>query len=124
MTVRKVSRRQTAREINCKREFRTHAGSHKGVSYPTGGIRFLPEDTQLPIEWRERYMTSGAEYVVWSYETPIAWWTPVGRGGDAETHGWTIPDVTYSPTTSRYQHACRMGAHLVDSDPYWESFND
>lgn len=124
MTIRKVTRRQAAREMNCKREFRTATGSHKGVSYGKYEGLTLPTDTQLPKGWRDLFLTSGAEYVVWSYETPIAWWTPTHKGGNKENNGWTIPDVSYSPTTSRYQGMANLAAHLTDSDPYWEMFND
>lgn len=46
----------------------------------------------LPVEWRRVYRDDDPDYVVWSYSTPIAWH---GR------HGWTVPDVKYSPSTSR-----------------------
>src|SRR5687768_6782689 len=36
-----------------------------------------------------------ADYVVWSYGTPIAWRIP--------GEGWTVPDDSYSVTTSRQQ---------------------
>lgn len=42
-----------------------------------------------------------SEYAVWSYNTPIAWWS--------ESEGWEIPDVTYSVTTSRHQSKARAG---------------
>lgn len=47
---------------------------------------------RLPEEWLERFQSEDPEYVVWSYATPIAWH---GR------YGWTVPDVRYSPSTSR-----------------------
>ena len=34
-------------------------------------------------------------YVIYSYSTPIAWWT--------ESRGWTVPPVKYSRTTTRHQ---------------------
>lgn len=40
----------------------------------------------------------GAEYVVYSYGTPIAWF----KNGD-----WTIPAIKYSVTTSKHQNYVR-----------------
>lgn len=59
-------------------------------------------------EWAPRRI-----YVVWSYDTPIAWCVP-GPGL------LTIPDVRYSTTTSRHQSLCE-GGHLrpwPDAGPY------
>lgn len=39
------------------------------------------------------------EYVVYSYATPIAWWS--------KEHGWRMPDIKYSVTTSRHQSLVR-----------------
>lgn len=41
-------------------------------------------------------------YVVYSYATPIAWWT--------DQAGWTIPEVKYSATTSRHQSIVRRAS--------------
>lgn len=124
MTVRKVTRRQAAREINMMRDFRTTTGSHRGENVKGDGQHSLPSNTQLPESLWSEFQNSHAEYIVWSYDTPIAWWTPTVKGGPKETHGWVIPDVTYSPTTSRYQSACNLAAHLSTNDPYWGMFND
>jgi len=40
-----------------------------------------------------------AQYVVYSYETPIAWYT--------HGVGWTVPKVKYSATTARHQSVVR-----------------
>ena len=55
----------------------------------------------LPGEWRDRYRADAPDYVVWSYATPIAWH---GR------HGWMVPPVRYSPTTTR--HLSHVARHL------------
>ena len=53
----------------------------------------------LPGEWRRVYQDDQPDYVVWSYATPIAWH---GR------HGWVIPPVRYSVSTTRHvTHATR-----------------
>lgn len=58
----------------------------------TGGPRGLRGFGYLPSEWRDVFYDDAPDYVVWSYETPIAWH---GR------QGWVIPPVKYSPSTSR-----------------------
>lgn len=49
----------------------------------------------LPEHYQHDVMA--ARYVVWSYETPIAWVRPDGTK--------VVPDVGYSPTTSQHQMA-------------------
>jgi hypothetical protein len=44
-------------------------------------------------------MVENASYVIFSYDTPIAWRDVEGR--------WFIPSVTYSRTTSKHQGMCR-----------------
>lgn len=45
-----------------------------------------------------------AVYVVYSYETPIAWVLEVQHGTDPYTY--VVPNVGYSPTTGQQQDAC------------------
>jgi hypothetical protein len=52
---------------------------------------------RLPAEYRESVST--ADYVVYSYVTPIAWHVS-GRG-------WEMPDEHYSATTSAHQGKIR-----------------
>jgi hypothetical protein len=52
---------------------------------------------RLPREFVES--ARSARYVIRSYATPIAW---LARDGQ-----WVVPDVTYSPTTSRHQSLVR-----------------
>lgn len=42
----------------------------------------------------------GIDMIIYSYATPIAW--------HAHGAGWTVPDVTYSVTTSRHQSVVRV----------------
>lgn len=89
------SDRKVAQLIRDRIEFDTY-GNLKGEwnwGYPSG---------QLPSPWRELLMQhtttdKGIEraYIVYSYATPIAWYT--------ERHGWVIPPVKYSRTTSVHQ---------------------
>lgn len=55
----------------------------------------------LPADWHRALSDADPVYVVWSYRTPIAW---VASDGEV-----TIPDVTYSPTTTQHQHTARHG---------------
>lgn len=52
---------------------------------------------QLPERYKAR--VRDADYIVYSYETPIAW-----RSGAQ----WYMPDVKYSPSTTRQQGAIHM----------------
>jgi hypothetical protein len=55
---------------------------------------------KLPEPYRSQiYGSPGLVYVVYSYQTPIAWVT-----SDGKTH---IPDVKYSVTTTKHQHITR-----------------
>lgn len=48
---------------------------------------------QLPPEYLRQILR--ADYVVYSYQTPIAWHNRDGQ--------WVQPDVKYSPTTTKHQ---------------------
>lgn len=68
-----------------------HVGAHQTLS-----IGQLKEEHRESVE--------AAEYIVYSYGTPIAWY---GRDG------WTMPDQKYSATTSAHQskvRTCLSGA--------------
>jgi hypothetical protein len=45
-----------------------------------------------------------AVYVVYSYDTPIAWVLEVQH--DTDPYTYAVPDVSYSPTTGQHQTAC------------------
>jgi len=47
------------------------------------------------------YDSVGAVYVVFSYRTPIAMYSPV--------NGWTVPDARYSATTTNHQSVVATG---------------
>ncbi len=77
--------------------FRTH-GALSADASAYSGTGVLPEPYVTALR-NER-----PEYVVYSYSTPIAWWS--------EAHGWTIPAVKYSATTSRHQSTARIATTL------------
>lgn len=47
-----------------------------------------------------------AVYVVYSYDTPIAWVLEAPQNGPRNPYWFKIPDVSYSPTTGQHQMAC------------------
>ena len=48
---------------------------------------------------------SKATYIVYSYDTPIAW--------HSRRQGWVMPDVKYSNTTTRHQGRIRTALQFV-----------
>lgn len=100
MPTPKVSTRNSAalaRLIQSRESFRTH-GALSGHSGP------LKSTGQLPTEYYDS--AKQADYVVYSYSTPIAW---------HRTDQWVVPDTRYSVTTS--QHQGRVGYALHDFYP-------
>jgi hypothetical protein len=98
----KPIRTDTAAEHIAERQpFRTHgalSGDTVDASTASRIGRLTPE---LQILWRTDWQASGQMYAVWSYSTPIAWWTPL--------HGWRIPEQTYSvTTTTRHRPQLRL----------------
>ena len=70
-----------------------------------GGPRGLRGFGYLPGEWRDVFDDDAPDYVVWSYQTPIAW-----HGA----RGWVVPPVRYSPTTARHvSHVARNLSHVT-----------
>jgi hypothetical protein len=63
--------------------------THGALSGRKGGPVTLGN---LPYEYW--WSADHAEYVVYYYTTPVAWYGP---------DGWTFPDEKYSTTTSRHQ---------------------
>lgn len=59
-----------------------------------GAFGQLPEDWKRTLRARWEHVT----YVVFSYQTPIAWF-------DNDANAWIVPEHTYSVTTTRHQFA-------------------
>lgn len=68
---------------------------HDGEGYEFGA---------LPDQWRAQLATAQPYRVLYSYDTPIAWWSP----NTEENDGWTVPDVFYSRTTTNHQNVARF----------------
>ena len=84
-----------------KREpFKNHSGSFRGESAKYVDTAW----SRLPREWQDMAREAeDVDYVVFSYNTPIAW---------HHANGWTIPDTKYSITTSKHQGVTRYGVTL------------
>lgn len=72
-----------------------------------------PWDSQLPESWRITYNQSVERivYVVWSYQTPIAWVLDDVVCGEV-----VIPDVKYSRTTTQHQ-GMLYALQMMPGDP-------
>lgn len=90
----------TAANAILNREPFTTSGSLVGGYLDDKHIAYIGSG-RLPEPWREKFFQAKHSvpwsdfYVVYSYGTPIAWWTKAG--------GWTVPDVKYSRTTTKHQ---------------------
>jgi hypothetical protein len=76
------------RDTLARRESFTTSGALRGVSGTP-----MHRWGQLPYDYRASVLR--ADYVVYSYSTPIAWHVP--------NEGWVMPDTRYSVTTSKHQ---------------------
>lgn len=102
-TVARANRRNVHTFVAARQPFQ---GSNLTGRTGQVGHGQLPE--QYRDEFRSAMKTASDFYVVQSYETPIAWFA----------HGqWFVPNVRYSPTTSRQQSA--LG--LVKDGSVWNS---
>lgn len=61
---------------------------------------------------RVRFELDKPTYVVWSYDTPIAWWSRHG--------GWYVTEEKYSTTTSRHTNLVRTAINPV---PWWNALD-
>ena len=100
MTVKRVTNNAAAPLIGKREPFTNHSGSFRGERAPYVDTAW----SRLPSEWADiARETDGVDYVVFSYNTPIAW---------HHANGWTIPEAKYSVTTSKHQGLTRYGATL------------
>lgn len=79
-------------------QFRTH-GALYGVPGPVRSIGMLPQEY--------RPSAADADYVVYSWDTPIAWHTQ---------NGWHMPDVRYSVSTSKQQSRIRTALSVIEQE--------
>jgi hypothetical protein len=77
------------------------------------GVRYF-ECGRLPHDERSKLMDSVLTYVIYSYDTPIAYrrvsyWN---RNGTAN-YEWIVPDARYSVTTSKHQGKVRTALSQI-----------
>lgn len=92
MTTQRVTNRKAADLIPEQKPFRNSTGSFWAVSGKDADNRTgqMPDD--LASEYLGLFNWGFIDYVVYSYNTPIAWY--------CNRSGWNIPDQRYSVTTS------------------------
>ena len=99
MTIRTTTRNATAiaRALESGESFTT-SGALSGEPYPltVGGGR-------LSYDWAS--LIDRPVYVIRSYATAIAWQNHDGT--------WIMPDVRYSPTTSKHQGTVRYALNMI-----------
>lgn len=89
-----IAPKQRAGELVSQRQpFSNSGGTFRGVVGYPGTLG------ELPHPWRTEFPRTGVLYTIMSYDTPIAWLTE---------DGWTVPEVTYSPTTTQHQGVMRV----------------
>lgn len=103
------------KKINTRSDFFTYAALlNQREAFQAGGnvsghpkLASNPHTGQLPQIFRESFVNS--DYAVWSYRTPIAWYSPLA---DA----WIIPNVKYSPTTTSHQNKIKVALDHLGVD--------
>lgn len=105
MTIKYASKfgpnlQNTLDAIGHSRDF--NAGTLKGKTLPIPN--YVGQTGSLPKEWRGQMVKDSPRYVVYSYETPIAWIAK--RDGKFVA---VVPPVKYSSTTSNHQSVARRG---------------
>ena len=75
----------------------------------------------LPAEYRNAARDAVISYVIYSYETPIAWRQIAGWQLDgAAEYEWVVPKVTYSATTTKHQNKVRVALSQIGDGKYAE----
>lgn len=95
-------RSEAENAIGSCRPFRNSTGSMKGTKGSTRALGWLESHTEAR---RIRELLSRAVYVVWSYNTPIAF---VSETEDGDRQAYYV-DESHSPTTTNHQCIARMG---------------
>jgi hypothetical protein len=93
---------QFVRPLRKREDFRT-GGSMRGEVTPFGAGSL----GMLPAQYADS--ARAADYVVYSYATPIAW----HAAGE-----WVMPEVRYSVTTSKQQGRIATALSVIDDPAY------
>lgn len=91
----RANQRNAGEHILNRKPFK--ASNFSGGSSSTGLGR-LPEDEAA------KFKEHNPEYVVNSYQTPIAWYS--------EKAGWHVPSTKYSSSTSKHQNVVRRAVEF------------
>lgn len=90
-----IKARERAGELVAKRQpFSNNTGSFRGIVGRPDTFGWLPD------EYRRMWDSGRILYTIMSFDTPLAWLMGTGE--------WVVPDVYYSPTTSRQQTIVRV----------------
>jgi hypothetical protein len=103
LTINRTSWMQFRDALEAREEFKTYGNLRGFASYtPFTGL--------LPGPYRAEYLDRHEfiDYTVMSYGTTIAW-------HDTE-RGWIMPDVRYSPTTSKAQGRIRPAVNALNAE--------
>lgn len=96
----RVNSRQAEQRMTAFKEFESYTGSLKGTWERSDYhiTTWLKGDRLRHHAWEHLKESPMPLYVVWSYQTPIAWC--------GEDKVWHRPAVRYSPTTGKHQSRC------------------
>jgi hypothetical protein len=117
--MKRITQREVPQAISDRRPFR--AGNMTGGFVTVGSASRLGD---LPPEWRAIWKDSlhRGMYVVWSYDTPIAWTAGPDTPDEHLAEQWAghrdetrvvMPFLRYSLTTTKHQHLARLGFHVT-----------
>lgn len=96
--MKQMNQRDAIHYIATRQEFR--ASALEGRVYGVGDGRLDEQETA-----RYKQDLNSVMYWVYSYSTPIAWYTP---------DGWYMVEQKFSPTTSKHQNYVRRA--IADSE--------
>jgi len=118
MKTTKINGHKAAPYIAQRIDFTSH-GALSSRTYTSDDFAPNYYGGQLPREHLDALIAAhkaGTVYVVFSYETPIAWYSYA-------TETWTIPNVKYSITTTQHQGRVYLGSGVT---PPWcePGYND
>jgi hypothetical protein len=84
----------------------------KGITTAWGIPAGFGSANRLDPEWLRRLRFDDPDYVIWSYDTPIAWHVVDDLMVGPEH--WVMPDESYSVTTTRHQNLVRTALVFAD----------
>lgn len=95
--MKRVSNRSARASIERREEFQSHTGNFRGEAHEPGRYVYTGH---LSGRLRTTDTVGQADYIVFSYSTPIGWHIP--------GEGWIIPPVSYSSSTGRHMSYVRQ----------------